>query len=81
MSSAKDLVNLRCPWDILEVMFHRQMALWVWSSEESSGLGRTGVRIFKAVHDLQGVGMADPVPSPELCHLFSPVLPRGKERM
>lgn len=62
VSYVKDLVNLRCSRDTLEMMLLRQLALWVWNSEESSGPGRTHVRIIRAVHNLpQGVGMAVPV--------------------
>lgn len=69
----KDLLNLRFPWDILEAMLRRQLALWVWSSEEGSGVERNPIRIIRAVHDLfWGVGVAVPEPSPESRLIFSP---------
>lgn len=51
--------------------------------EESSGPGRTHVRITRAVDNLpQGVGTAVPVPPPESCQTLSPpILPRWKEGM
>lgn len=53
-------------------MLHGKLALWVWSSEESSRLGRTQIGIITAVRDSpQGVDTAVPAPPPESC-LISP---------
>lgn len=51
------------------MMLHQKLALWVWSSEESSQIG-----IITAVRDSpQGVDVAVPAPPPESC-LISPSL-------
>lgn len=53
-------------------MLHRKLALWVWSSEENPGLGRTQIGIITAVRDSpQGVDVAVLVPPPQSC-LISP---------
>lgn len=68
-------------WDSYGTSWRR--CLWVWSSEESSGVGRTPIRITRAVHDLfWGVWVAIPEPSPESCLIFSPpIIPRRKDKM